>query len=161
MLDWLEKCAKAAGLAALSRDGGSVRQSGSAEQLVSRCRAWWIRVSLMRLILDEHNYTHHNPLSNGEFQMTTTSSNNLYTSNSNLYIVPTLTSNEIGYDKVINGGNYTLKGCTTNNKTACSASSSSQRSTVINPVQSGRINTKGKKNIAFGKVEVRAKLPQG
>src|ERR1700737_4407941 len=98
---------------------------------------------------------------NGEFQMTTTSSSNLYTANSNLYIVPTLTSNEIGVDKIFDGGNYTLQGCTTDNKTACTASSNSGRGSVINPVQSARINTRGKKNIAFGKVEVRAKLPQG
>jgi len=72
-----------------------------------------------------------------------------------------LTSNEIGADKIFDGGNYTLQGCTTNNQSACTASSNRQLGAVINPVQSARINTQGKKNIAFGKVEVRAKLPQG
>lgn len=32
---------------------------------------------------------------------------------------------------------------------------------MINPVMSGRIDTKGKKGVRFGKVEVRAKLPRG
>lgn len=43
----------------------------------------------------------------------------------------------------------------------CTAVSSAQAGTVINPVMSGRINTRGKKSIRYGKVEVRAKLPQG
>jgi beta-glucanase (GH16 family) len=33
--------------------------------------------------------------------------------------------------------------------------------TVINPAMSARISTKGKRSIRYGKVEVRAKLPQG
>lgn len=44
---------------------------------------------------------------------------------------------------------------------ACTAVSSTQAGTVINPVMSGRINTRGKKSIKYGKIEVRAKLPQG
>jgi beta-glucanase (GH16 family) len=32
---------------------------------------------------------------------------------------------------------------------------------VINPVRSARINTKGKKSIRYGKVEVKAKMPKG
>lgn len=43
----------------------------------------------------------------------------------------------------------------------CTAVSSASSGTVINPVMSGRINTQGKKSIKYGKVEVRAKLPQG
>jgi hypothetical protein len=44
---------------------------------------------------------------------------------------------------------------------ACTAVSSAQAGTVINPVMSGRLNTRGTKSIKYGKVEVRAKLPQG
>ncbi|KAI0070922.1 concanavalin A-like lectin/glucanase, partial [Panus rudis PR-1116 ss-1] len=99
---------------------------------------------------------------NGEFQMTTNKPENLKLQNGQLYLIPTLTSDEIGKDAITNKGNYTLDGCTaTSNRTACSASSDSSRGTVINPVKSARISTKGKAGITFGKVEVRAKNPRG
>ncbi|KAL4063685.1 glycoside hydrolase family 16 protein [Scleroderma citrinum] len=124
---------------------------------------------------------------NGEFEMTTNSPNNVYISNGQLYIMPTLTSDSIsgGYSAVMDGATYTLDGCTasgynsttggnsTNSTSSgnttssgptanpCTAISSSLAGTVINPVMSGRINTRGKKNIKYGKVEVKAKLPQG
>lgn len=177
---------------------------------------------------------------NGEFEMTTNSANNIYISNGELYIMPTLTSDSIsgGYGAVMDGATYTLDGCTassgttdigawvepsapsladfilqkrqqatggggngnttgngtttgnstttggstssgnsttsSNSTTAsnsttsgglssnpCTAVSSASSGTVINPVMSGRINTRGKKSIKYGKVEVRAKLPQG
>lgn len=43
----------------------------------------------------------------------------------------------------------------------CTVSSLATSGTVINPVMSARLSTKGKKSIRFGKVEVRAKLPRG
>ena len=98
---------------------------------------------------------------NGEFQMTTDSSSNLFISNNQLYIMPTLTSDVISSDQIFDGGNYTLEGCTTGNKTACTVSSNQLLGKVINPVQSARINTQGKKSIKYGKVQVRAKLPRG
>ncbi|KAM6494910.1 glycoside hydrolase family 16 protein [Amanita muscaria] len=96
---------------------------------------------------------------NGEFQMTTTSDTNLFLRNSQLYIYPTLTSDTV--TNVLNGGNYTLSGCSTKNHTACTAVSNAAKGSVINPVMSARINTKGKKSIRYGKVEFRAKLPRG
>ncbi|KAF4610231.1 hypothetical protein D9613_010576 [Agrocybe pediades] len=95
---------------------------------------------------------------NGEFQMTTNSDDNLFFQNGQLYIMPTLTS-----DKVSNifDGKFTLDGCNTSNKTACSVTANQALGTVINPVMSARINTMGKKTIKFGKVEFRAKLPTG
>ncbi|KAF8954790.1 concanavalin A-like lectin/glucanase domain-containing protein [Flammula alnicola] len=98
---------------------------------------------------------------NGKFQMTTDSSDNLFLQNGQLYINPTLTSDTV--PNVLDGGSYTLPGCmvAASNKTACSVSSSASRGTVINPVMSAQINTKGKKSVRFGKVEVRAKLPTG
>ena len=98
---------------------------------------------------------------NGEFQMTTDSSSNLFISNNQLYIMPTLTSDVISSASIFNGGNYTLQGCTTGNKTACTVQSNKLLGRVINPVQSARINTQGKKSIKYGKVQVRAKLPRG
>jgi hypothetical protein len=97
----------------------------------------------------------------GEFEMTTDSSSNLFISNNQLYIMPTLTSDVISSASIFNGGNYTLQGCTTANQSACSVQSNQLLGTVINPVQSARINTQGKKSIRFGKVEVIAKLPRG
>lgn len=59
---------------------------------------------------------------NGEFQMTTALDTNSYVQNGNLYIMPTLTSDVIGYDRVLNGGNYTLDQCTaTVNNLVCSS----------------------------------------
>ena len=52
---------------------------------------------------------------NGEFQMTTDSSDNLFVRNGQLYIMPTLTSDTLGTDAILDGGNYTLDGCTTDN----------------------------------------------
>ena len=49
---------------------------------------------------------------NGEFQMTTADPANLHVTNGQLYITPTLTSDEIGKDKVMNGETYKLQGCT-------------------------------------------------
>jgi beta-glucanase (GH16 family) len=98
---------------------------------------------------------------NGEFQMTTKDPDNIFLSNGNLYIHPTLTSDKV--QNVMDGGNYTLDDCTViqTNASACSASSSAALGSVINPIMSARINTKAKKSIRFGKVQVRAKLPQG
>ncbi|KDR70270.1 hypothetical protein GALMADRAFT_76355 [Galerina marginata CBS 339.88] len=96
---------------------------------------------------------------NGEFEMTTADPDNLYVSGGELYLMPTFTSDKV--PNLLNGANYTLSGCTSSNKTACSATSNAALGTVINPVQSARLTTKGKKSIKFGKVEVRAKLPTG
>jgi hypothetical protein len=79
---------------------------------------------------------------NGEFEMTTQTAKNAFTDSGKLYIVPTLTEDEIG-SKVYDGGTYTLDKCTTNNRTACTAASSETRKVVINPVQTARMNTKG------------------
>jgi beta-glucanase (GH16 family) len=114
--------------------------------------------------------------------MTTTSQNNSFVKDGFLYIVPTLTSDSIGANAVFDGTVYNITGCTfnqtqpnngfitTNGATvfdeagylnACSAVSNRTAGTVINPVQSARINTKGKSSIKFGRVEFRAKMPNG
>ncbi|KAI0763979.1 concanavalin A-like lectin/glucanase [Trametes elegans] len=99
---------------------------------------------------------------NGEFQMTTDSSDNLYVQDGELYIFPTLTSDKIGRDAILDGGSYDLgDSCTTSNKTACSVKSSKDSGMTIQPVQSARISTMNSTTIAYGKVEVRAKLPRG
>ncbi|KAJ7058149.1 glycoside hydrolase family 16 protein [Mycena amicta] len=98
---------------------------------------------------------------NGEFQIASSFDNNSYVQNGNLYIMPTLTSDAYGADKV-NSGTITLDPCTesSTNKTACTASGNGQDS-VVNPVMSARISTKDHYSITYGRVEVRAKLPRG
>ncbi|KAG1748074.1 glycoside hydrolase family 16 protein [Suillus lakei] len=118
---------------------------------------------------------------NGEFEMTTSSSNNSYTSNGYLYITPTLTSNMIGSDAVLNGYTYNLTDCTYNSTNpvansgssnttdfnaaayyqACGAVSNSTTGTIINPIQSARITTRNSASIRYGRVEVVAKVPRG
>ncbi|KAH9994641.1 concanavalin A-like lectin/glucanase domain-containing protein [Russula vinacea] len=101
---------------------------------------------------------------NGEFEMATALSDNLFVRNGQLYIKPTLTSNALSDpQQIFNGGNYTLQGCTTlkTNGSACSASSSNANGATIPPVMSARLSTRESYSIRFGKVEVVAKLPRG
>ena len=102
------------------------------------------------------------PYSNGEFEMTTSSTNNSYVKNGFLHIVPTLTSDVIGEAAVRDGFTYNITGCTSGNTTdGCGAVSNITAGTVINPVMSARITTKQSHHIQYGKVEIRAKLPRG
>jgi hypothetical protein len=101
---------------------------------------------------------------NGEFEMATALSDNLFVRDGQLYIKPTLTSNTLSDpQQIFDGGKYTLQGCTTlkTNASACSASSSNRNGATIPPVMSARLSTRGSYNIRFGKVEVVAKLPRG
>jgi len=98
---------------------------------------------------------------NGEFEMTTNSANNSFVQDGHLYIVPTLTSDIIGTQAILDGYTFNLTGCTNANTSACGAVSNSSDGTVIPPVMSARINTKKSHHIQYGKVEIRAKLPRG
>ncbi|KAJ8073522.1 hypothetical protein PM082_011798 [Marasmius tenuissimus] len=99
---------------------------------------------------------------NGEFEIMTSRSDNAKIVNNQLYIVPTLTSARIGADAIFDGHTYQADGCTTpQNKSACAVTSRSNSSTVIPPVESARLTTNGTKTLRYGRVEVRAKLPQG
>ena len=53
---------------------------------------------------------------NGEFQMTTQDSGNLFVQNGQLYILPTLTSDEIGNSSVFDGYTYNLPNCSSQNQ---------------------------------------------
>lgn len=57
----------------------------------------------------------HQMHSNGEFEMTTQSANNSFVEDGKLYILPTLTSDIIGFDNVIDGYTYNITGCTNTN----------------------------------------------
>ncbi|KAH9475151.1 Beta-1,3-glucan-binding protein [Psilocybe cubensis] len=128
---------------------------------------------------------------NGEFEMTTASENNSYVRNGMLYITPTLTSDIIGEDAIVDGHVFNITGCTfnitqgisytssialpTNSSAigadqafdigsytrACSAVSNATSGQIINPIQSARISTRKTASIRYGRVEVRAKIPTG
>ena len=114
--------------------------------------------------------------------MTTDSRNNSYVQDGMLYIVPTLTEDNIGHNAVFDGTVYNITGCTFNITRpdngyiiqdgqrvfdwasylrSCSAVSNSTAGTVINPVQSARITTQKSASIKFGRVEIKAKMPNG
>jgi beta-glucanase (GH16 family) len=100
----------------------------------------------------------------GEFEWTTANPANSYVVNNTLFIVPTLTDQVLSPDQVNNGYtlNLTAMGtCTSTDVNQCVAISNSTAQTVINPVQSARLTTKGSRSIRYGKIEVVAKLPLG
>lgn len=120
---------------------------------------------------------------NGQFEMTTDSQNNSFVMDGKLYIVPTLTSDNIGMGSVLDGTVYNITGCTFNDtepdngfvvhpngdrvfrledhNNACSKVSNATQGAVINPVQSARLTTQHREGIRFGRVEIKAKMPQG
>ncbi|KAJ7077220.1 glycoside hydrolase family 16 protein [Mycena epipterygia] len=123
---------------------------------------------------------------NGEFEMTTGSSNNSFLQNGNLYLVPTLTP---GYP-FPDGTTYNSTDCTFNLTApnagfnvppppgspagtpnsfdwngyfaACSRTTNSTAGSIINPVQSARVTTLISAGaLRYGRIEVRAKMPTG
>lgn len=116
--------------------------------------------------------------------MTTTSRTNSFITNGHLYLNPTLTAPTLSSpDSLYDGLVYNLTGCTYNATApnggftiqpngdklfdsaaylkACSGVSNKTVGTVINPVMSARVSTRFSASIKFGRVEVRAKLPNG
>ncbi|KAF9005039.1 concanavalin A-like lectin/glucanase domain-containing protein [Cyathus striatus] len=108
---------------------------------------------------------------NGEFEMTTGSENNSFIQNGNLYIMPTLTTDNIGNDAILDGSIFNITGVSSIGQDqdfdaagyykACSAVSNATAGTIINPVQSARLTTRRSASIKYGRVEVRAKIPTG
>lgn len=103
---------------------------------------------------------------NGEFQAATNEDKNLFVQNGELYFMPTLTSDDVGKDAVLKGGSLTLDNCPSKadiyaDGSSVNCSIKSDGTTVLPPVKSARITSKGKKTIKYGRVEVRAKLPTG
>lgn len=96
----------------------------------------------------------------------TRNSNFAQTNDGKLYIVPTLTSDQLGVSAITNGYqlNLTQTGkCTASDLSDanCVAISDSASGTVLPPVQSARLTTKGTRSIKYGRVEVRAKMSKG
>ena len=103
--------------------------------------------------------------------MTTDDDRNLQVKNGQLYIIPTLTTDDMGLtqDQIVGRPptQFTLTNCVPGQTTTSDGSGqgnctvTSGGSNAIPPVRSARLSTKGTRGIAFGKVEVRAKLPRG
>lgn len=102
----------------------------------------------------------------GTFEWTTDDPKNAYVDGEGLHIVPTLTteSTPITPEELIDNHVLNLttdKTCTSDNVNWCSVRSNKTAGTIINPVRSARLNTKGKKTLRYGKIEVIAKMPKG
>ncbi|KAJ3330350.1 hypothetical protein HDU76_005896 [Blyttiomyces sp. JEL0837] len=104
---------------------------------------------------------------NKEFEYTAKDPNNVYVRNGKLYIKPTLAwdpSNQdpISLDKILYGYtlNLTNQGCT-GGAAQCVLTSNWTNNTIIPPIKSGRINTKGKVKTKFGKGEIKVRMPTG
>ncbi|KAI9657585.1 MAG: hypothetical protein M1829_006893 [Trizodia sp. TS-e1964] len=97
---------------------------------------------------------------NGQFEQTTLSDENVFIQDGHLVIKPTLQD-----AKLIDGNNVvnlTADGtCSSPVLTNCVAETNIFNGTIVNPVRSGRINTKKGAVIKYGRVEVSAKLPAG
>ena len=97
----------------------------------------------------------------GEFEVTTNDGENVYINDGKLVIKPTLQDAGL-IDTPYAILNLTANGsCTSNTWYDCCAVTNSTNYTIINPVKSGRINTKGFASIRYGRVEVIAKMPAG
>jgi hypothetical protein len=97
--------------------------------------------------------------SNKQFEMTTNTDENVFIRDGILTIKPTLQDRSIlETDHVLDLRGH---GCTGTKWSDCVATTNTTNGTIINPVKSGRINTKLGASIKFGRVEVVAKLPAG
>ena len=102
----------------------------------------------------------------GSFDWTTADPSNSYVDGEGLHIVPTLTNETTSITNDQLYSNYTLDlvkdgTCTSTSKPACSVASDPKKGTMIPPIRSARLVTKGTKSLKYGRVEVVAKLPRG
>ena len=99
--------------------------------------------------------------SNGQFEMTTNTDENVRVEDGLLYIKPTLQdANLIETDGTI--VNLTEEGiCSSPHWFNCITITNQTNSSIVNPVKSGRISTNLTSKIKYGRVEVVAKLPSG
>ncbi|EON68776.1 hypothetical protein W97_08034 [Coniosporium apollinis CBS 100218] len=97
---------------------------------------------------------------NGQFEMTTTNDENVFVRDGQLYIKPTvqdpalIESNNV-IDLLADGS------CSSTLWSNCITGTNVTNGTIVNPVKSGRINTKAGATLQYGRVEVTAKLPAG
>lgn len=97
---------------------------------------------------------------NEEFEQTTIDDENVFLQDGSLIIKPTLQDAKlIESNNVIN---YTKMGiCSSTVLSNCVTSTNTTNGTIVQPVKSGRINSKKGAKIKYGRVEVTATLPTG
>lgn len=105
------------------------------------------------------SFVPHSVCSNGQFEMTTNTDENVFIRDGVLTIKPTLQEPSLMDSNNI----IDLRdgGCTGSGYYNCVIATNTTNGTVVNPVKSGRVNTKLGASIKFGRVEVVAKLPEG
>ncbi|KAI8063791.1 concanavalin A-like lectin/glucanase domain-containing protein [Gongronella butleri] len=116
--------------------------------------------------LDVKNWQHEITMSGGgnwEFQWYTNNRTNSFVKDGILYLKPTLTSELMGEDAMMNGGVLSLWSEDPSvHCTGCERVSGMRGDyNYINPIQSASIRTLQSVSIRYGKVQVRARLPQG
>jgi beta-glucanase (GH16 family) len=98
--------------------------------------------------------------SNGEFEQTTLSDENIFIENGKLVIRPTLQDERLIESNTLI--NLTADGtCSSDILKNCVTQTNTTAGTIIQPVKSGRINTRAGARIKYGRVEVTARLPAG
>ncbi|MCJ1426790.1 hypothetical protein MMC29_004693 [Sticta canariensis] len=97
---------------------------------------------------------------NGQFEQTTVTDENVFIQDGKLHIKPTLQD-----EKLIQSNNvidlHKQGICSSDVWANCHAVTNVTNGTIVNPVKSGRINTKKGATIKYGRVEVTATLPEG
>jgi beta-glucanase (GH16 family) len=79
-----------------------------------------------------------------------------------LHIVPTLTTESTGItEENITSSDGGDGSCTSKDVKSCGVRSNATLGTIIPPVRSARLTTKGKKNIKYGRIEIVAKMAKG
>ncbi|KAK5169410.1 uncharacterized protein LTR77_005385 [Saxophila tyrrhenica] len=97
---------------------------------------------------------------NGQFEQTTQTDENAYIKDGVLIIKPTLQDKELIENN--NTINLLKSGlCTSDTWANCVATTNTTNGTIVNPVKSARLSTRGGASIKYGRIEVEAKLPSG
>jgi len=117
--------------------------------------------------LDVETWQHEITMSGGgnwEFQIYHNSRENSYVKDGVLYIKPSLTSDRHGEDFLFNGqlslhGGSPADECTNPSFYGCERTGSGNN--ILNPTMSARIRTVNSFSFKYGKVELRAKMPNG
>ena len=124
-----------------------------------RSRSWWLWVSPPFCVACFQKLI---PASNGQFEMTTGTDENVFIQDGKLVIKPTLQDPNLMVTN--NTVNLTALGtCTSASHvwSDCWISTNTTNGSVINPVKSGRISTRNGPSIKYGKIEVTAQMPAG
>jgi beta-glucanase (GH16 family) len=133
--------------------------------LDERSRGWRVWVSFPSYSFSRFFYhiaekkvqTHRN----GQFEYTTNTEENSFVEGGYLHIRPTLNDEKL----ITTDGavlNLTSMGiCSSTELKDCVSVTNSTTGTIINPVKSARLTTKKSASIRYGRIEVKAKLPNG